>query len=132
VAAVVRSILPPRGGWVDERSDDGPARTAAMVMAICGRGQPDALDAIIPIAAANTTSEQFQRLMADPRRRLPMRPIRQRLDNAADGELLLVVFEDRADCAQNYRTRDDAKADSPSLILTLIQSETPAFDKSDI
>jgi len=91
--------------------------TDAMVMAIWRRGKPDAL-LHHSDRGSQYTSEQFQRLMAVARqsgwdshpdcrardgrswRSLLDEPVRQRLGQRGDGELLLVI-EDRADYAQN-------------------------------
>src|ERR1700691_4014250 len=61
------------------------------------------------------------------RRRLLDEPVRQRLGQRGDGKLLLVI-EDRADCAQNVSNQGRCQGRRLRLYRALLQSETPALD----
>ena len=84
--------------------------TDALVIAIWRRGKPDAL-LHHSDRGSQYTSEQFQKADGRSRCRLLNEPLRQRLGQRCDGELLL-LDEDRAHSAQNLSdTPDRAKAD---------------------
>jgi transposase InsO family protein len=86
-------------GWSMSAEMTAQLVTDALVMAIWQRGKPDAL-LHHSDRGSQYTSEQFQKLMADPRHHLLDEPLRQCLGQCGDGELLLVT-EDRAHSAQN-------------------------------
>jgi putative transposase len=98
VAAVVDLFSRRVVGWSMNTAMTAQLVTDALVMAIWRRGKPDAL-LHHSDRGSQYTSEQPA---ADgrSRRRLLDEPVRQRLGQRGDGELLLVI-EDRADCAQN-------------------------------
>ena len=94
VAAVIDLFSRRVVGWSMSAAMTAQLVTDALVMAIWRRGKPDAL-LHHSDRGSQYTSEQFQRLMARQRRRLFDEPIRQRVGQRCDGELLLVA-EDRA------------------------------------
>jgi len=89
-------------GWSMSAAMTAQLVTDALVMAIWRRGKPDAL-LHHSDRGSQYTSEQFQRLLADPRHLLD-EPIRQRLGQCSDGELLLLA-QDRAQRAQNLSNK---------------------------
>jgi putative transposase len=86
-------------GWSMSAGMTAQLVTDALVMAIWRRGKPDAL-LHHSDRGSQYTSEQFQRLMADNGVGLLDEPVRQRLGQRCNGELLLVA-QDRANGAQN-------------------------------
>src|SRR6202163_4040397 len=121
-----RSLLPPCGWLVDERGDDGPAHQRR-------RGDGDLATRQTGRAAASFRSRQPIHQRAVPaadgrsRRGLLDEPVRQRLGQRGDGELLLVV-EDRANYAQNVPNEGRRQGRRLRLYRALLQSETPTLD----
>jgi putative transposase len=99
VAAVVDLFSRRVVGWSMSTAMTAQLVTDALVMAIWRRGKPDAL-----LHHSDRGSPIHQRAVpaidGRSRRGLLDEPVRQCLGQRRDGELLLVI-EDRADCAQN-------------------------------
>ena len=126
VAAVVDLFSRRVVGWSMSAAMTAQLVTDALVMAIWRRGKPDAL-LHHSDRGSQYTSEQFQRLMADQRRRLFDEPIRQRLGQRRDGELLLVA-QDRANSAQNVSDAGRGKSRRVRLHRALLQREASSLD----
>src|SRR4051812_7676524 len=94
--------------------------TDALIMAIWRRGNPDALLQHSD-QGSQYTSEQFQRLMAGGRRHLLDEPVRRRLGQRCNGELLLLA-ENRTDRAKNLPHAQPCKAGCGRLHRALLQS----------
>lgn len=107
VAAVIDLFSRRVVGWSMSDTMTAQFVTDALVMAIWRRGRPDAL-LHHSDQGSQYTSEQFQRLMADNGRDVQHEPLRQRLGQCRDGELLLLA-EDRKDRGENIPHQ--AKAD---------------------
>ena len=124
VAAVIDLFSRRVVGWSMSAAMTAQLVTDALVMAIWRRGKPDAL-LHHSDRGSQYTSEQFQRLMADQRRRLLDEPIGQRLGQRGDGELLLVA-QDRADSAQNVSNK--GRGQEPMCSTTSSASTIPSAD----
>ena len=108
VAAVIDLFSRRAVGWSMSAAMTAQLVTDALVMAIWRRGKPDAL-LITPIAA-QYTSEQFQKLMADHGVVCSMSRSGNVWDNAAMESFFSSLKTERT-ARKTYRTRDQAKAD---------------------
>ena len=126
VAAVIDLFSRRVVGWSMSAAMTAQLVTDALVMAIWRRGKPDAL-LHHSDRGSQYSSEQFQRLMADQRRRLFDEPIRQRLGQRRDGELLLVA-QDRANSAQNLSDARRGKSRCVRLHRALLQPKASSLD----
>ena len=130
VAAVIDLFSRRVVGWSMSAAMTAQLVTDALVMAIWRRGKPDAL-LHHSDRGSQYSSEQFQRLMADQRRRLLDEPLGQRLGQRRDGELLLVA-QDRANSAQNVSDAGRGKSRRVRLHRALLQSRSVVTRRSDI
>ena len=126
VAAVIDLFSRRVVGWSMSAAMTAQLVTDALVMAIWRRGKPDAL-LHHSDRGSQYSSEQFQRLMADQRRRLFDEPFGQRLGQRRDGELLLVA-QDRANSAQNVSDAGRGKSRCVRLHRALLQLEASSLD----
>jgi transposase InsO family protein len=113
-------------GWSMSDTMTAQLVTDALVMAIWRRGKPDAL-----LHHSDQGSPIYQRAVpavdGRQRRHLFDEPIRQRLGQRGDGELLLLA-EDRTHRAQNLPHAQSGKAGRVRLHRTLLQSHAQALD----
>ena len=130
VAAVIDLFSRRVVGWSMSAGMTAQLVTDALVMAIWRRGKPDAL-LHHSDRGSQYTSEQFQRLMAEQRRRLFDEPVGQRLGQRRDGELLLVA-QDRANGAQNVSDTGRGQEPMCSTISSASTTRSAGTRRSDI
>jgi hypothetical protein len=113
-------------GWSMQTAMTAQLVTDALVMAIWGRGKPDAL-LHHSDRGSQYTSELFQRLMIDHGVVYSMSRSGNVWDNAAMESFFSSLKTERT-ARKIYRTRDEAKADVFDYIEQLLQPEPPALD----
>ena len=125
VAAVIDLFSRRVVGWSMSAGMTAQLVADALLMAVWRRGKPNEL-LHHSDQGSQYTSEQFQRLMRQ-RHRLQHEPIRQRLGQRGDGELLLVA-EDRANGTQNLPHQERGQSRCVRLHRAVLQRDPASFD----
>ena len=126
VSAVIDLFSRRVVGWSMSAGMTAQLVADALLMAVWRRGKPNEL-LHHSDQGSQYTSEQFQRLMADSGHRLQHEPIRQRLGQRGDGELLLVA-EDRACRPQNISDEKRGQSGCVRLHRAVLQCDPAPFD----
>ena len=126
VAAVVDLFSRRVVGWSMSADDDGQLVTDALIMAIWRRGKPDALlhhsDQWQPVHQRTVPAADGR-----SRRHLQHEPLRQRLGQCGDGELLLIA-QDRAHGTQDVPDAGPSQSRRVRLHRALLQCPPQALD----
>ena len=126
VSAVIDLFSRRVVGWSMSAGMTAQLVADALLMAIWRRGKPNAL-LHHSDRGSQYSSEQFQRLMADKRHRVQHEPIRQRLGQCRDGELLLVA-ENRTHDAQELSNEKRGQGRRVRLHRAVLQHDPTSFD----